>query len=370
MATISAEQRTTRSQTVVVTAHKCATRSRRWRWVFLALTLLVIAALSLSLFVGSVSIPPQEVLTALLGGETSRAGWTTIVQDYRLPKAITALLAGAALATAGLLMQTLFRNPLADAYVLGISSGASLGVALVVLTVGVGTTTLLGAMGFAGDIAVVVAASAGSILVLLVVLLVARRVQSATTLLILGLMFGYLTSALVSMLAHFAAPEQLRSFNNWSQGTFGDVTRAQLPLFTGVILLGLVVSVLAAKPLNAMLLGEDYAASLGVNLRRVRYLTIISTALLAGTVTAFCGPIAFLGIAIPHLCRIALRTSSHNILIPASIMLGAAIAMIADVIAQMPGAQIILPLIAVMALFGAPVVIWVILRQPGIRSGM
>ncbi|MBE2184984.1 MAG: iron ABC transporter permease [Anaerolineae bacterium] len=370
MTTLSAEQRVEKNQSAFIPAIKSKQHSHRWRWVFLVLLLLVAGALAFSLFAGSVYIPPQEVLTALLGGETSRAGWTTIVQDYRLPKALTALLAGAALATAGLLMQTLFRNPLADAYVLGISSGASLGVALVVLSVGAGTATLLGNMGIAGDFAVVAAAAIGAFTVLLIVLLLARRVHSATTLLILGLMFGYITSALVSLLAHFAAPEQLRSFNNWSQGTFGDVTRVQLPIFAIIILLGLAVSVVTAKPLNAMLLGEDYAASLGVNLRRMRYLTIISTALLAGTVTAFCGPIAFLGIAVPHLCRVALRTSSHNVLIPAVILLGAAISLTADLIAHMPGAQIVLPLNAVMALFGAPVVIWVILRQPGLRSGL
>ncbi|KXK13831.1 MAG: transport system permease [Chloroflexi bacterium OLB15] len=371
MTTLSAEQRAEKSHVAAVGAREAKLRfSHRWRWVFIALLLLVTAALALSLFVGSVTIPAQEVLTALLGGETSRAGWTKIVQDYRVPKALTALLSGAALATAGLLMQTLFRNPLADAYVLGISSGASLGVALVVLSVGVGTTTLLGAMGIAGDLAVVVAATLGSTAVLLIVLLLARRVQNVTTLLILGLMFGYITSALVSLLAHFAAPAQLRSFNNWSQGTFGDVTHAQLPIFACVILFGLLISAITAKPLNAMLLGEDYAASLGVNLRRVRYLTILSTALLAGVVTAFCGPIAFLGIAVPHLCRLALRTSSHNVLIPASILLGASIALIADLIAHMPDAQIVLPLNAVLALFGAPVVIWVILRQPGLRGAM
>lgn len=368
MTTLSAEQRTERNQTTGITARQ--SRSHRWRWVLLALSLLALGALALSLFVGSVTIPAHEVLTALLGGETSRNGWTTIVQDYRVPKALTALLAGAALATAGLLMQTMFRNPLADAYVLGISSGASLGVALVVLTVGVGTTTLLGAMGIAGDFAVVVAAAVGSTCVLLLVLVVARRVQSATTLLILGLMFGYITSALVSLLAHFAAPDQLRSFNNWSQGTFGDVTRTQLPIFALVILFGLLIAVISAKPLNAMLLGEDYAASLGVNLRRARYLIIVSTALLAGTVTAFCGPIAFLGIAVPHLCRVALRTSSHNVLIPASVLLGAAIALLADVIAHVPGGQVVLPLNAVLALFGGPVVIWMILRRPGLRNGL
>lgn len=345
-------------------------RVGRLRWVLLLLAGLLCAAFLVSLFVGSVSIPPQQVMTALFGGETTRASWATIVQDYRLPKALTALLAGAGLAVAGLLMQTLFRNPLADTYVLGIGSGASLGVALVVLTAGVGTTTLMGALGLAGDAAIIVAATLGAGAALAVVLLVARRVQSAPTLLIIGLMFGYMTSAVVSILAHFTIPNRLQAYTNWTQGTFGDVTWSQMGLFAAAILFGLGMSFISGKPLNALLMGEDFARTLGVNVRRARWVILIAAAILAGTATAFCGPIAFLGIAVPQICRALLRISDHRWLLPASALCGAALALAADVIAQAPGSQTILPLNAVMALFGAPIVIWVILQRSNLRSGI
>lgn len=344
-----------------------ARHSRRW-WRAFALLVFALAALfALSLLLGSVSIPAGEVLRALAGGETTRASWATIVLDYRLPKAITAVLAGAALAGAGLLLQTLFRNPLADAYVLGISSGASLGVALVVMSAGVASTGLLSALGLAGDVAVIAAAALGAGVVTLIILAVARRVSNAAVLLICGLMFGYATSALVSIVAHFSIPERLQAFVNWTYGTFGDVSGGQLPLFAGVIVLGVALAFGAVRPLNALLLGEDYARSLGIHLRSARLLLLASAALLAGAVTAFCGPIAFLGIAVPHFARGLLRTSNHALLLPAALLLGGALALAADLIAQAPGAQIVLPLNAVLALSGAPVVIWVVLRQPAWR---
>jgi iron complex transport system permease protein len=322
----------------------------------------------LSLAVGSVRIPLGDILTILVGGEPTRATWTTIILDFRLPKALTAVLAGAALAVSGLQMQTLFRNPLADSYVLGVSAGASLGVALVVLTVGTTGSILVAGIGLLGDLGLAVAAFVGAALVLVLVVMVAARVASVMTLLILGLMFGYATSAVVSLLLYFSVAERIQAYINWTFGSFGGTTWAQMPIYVPVILIGLVSAFLLSKPLNALLLGEAYARSMGLNVRRARLWIIVTTALLAGTVTAFCGPIAFLGIAVPHVCRSLFRSSDHRILVPAVIMLGGAAALVADLIAQMPGSQTILPLNAVTALIGAPVVIWVILRRRNLRD--
>jgi iron complex transport system permease protein len=327
----------------------------------------LLAAFLLSLAVGSVSIPLKDILTILLGGEGARATWTTIVLDFRLPKALTAMLAGAALGVSGLQMQTLFRNPLADPFVLGISSGASLGVALVVLTLGTTGTVLLAGLGLLSDFGITFAAILGSAFALLLVMLVAARVQSIMTLLILGLMFGYGVGALVSLMMYFSIAERVQAYVRWTFGSFGGVTWNQMSIFIPSLLIGLVSAFVLSKPLNALLLGETYARSMGMNVRRVRLAMIVSTALLAGTVTAFCGPIGFLGIAVPHLCRSLFGTSDHRTLIPATILLGATLALMADLIAQAPGSQIVLPLNAVTALLGAPVVIWVILRRRNLR---
>ena len=323
----------------------------------------LLLAFLLSLALGSVSIPLENVLRILLGGTPDKASWRTIIFNFRLPKAITATLAGAALATSGLQMQTLFRNPLADPFVLGVSSGASLGVALVMLSVGASTGKLLGSLGLYGDVSLVLAASLGSGLVLGIVLLVARRVQSMLTLLIMGLMLGYLTSALVSLLIHFSLPERIQAFSLWSAGSFSGVTWDQLLPFATALGIGLAIAHLLPKALNALLLGEAYARSLGLNVARTRRWLIFSASLLAGTVTAFCGPIGFLGVATPHLCRVLFRTADHRVLLPTSALLGATLALLADLLAQLPGSQSILPLNVVTSLFGVPVVIWVLLRQ-------
>jgi iron complex transport system permease protein len=333
--------------------------------------LLLIGAFVASLALGSVQVPLGDVVTILLGGEGARATWTTIVLDFRLPKAITALLAGAALGTGGLLMQTLFRNPLADPYVLGVSSGASLGVAIVILATGAaGTTTLLTTMTFTGDLSITLAASIGAALVLALVLLVGARVRHALTLLILGLMFGYAVSAVVSILMHFSIPERVQAYVNWTFGSFGTVTWSQLGVLALAVGAGLLLAAMRAKPLDALLLGETYARSMGVDVRRARLLLIAAAALLAGAVTAFCGPIGFLGIAIPHIARMIFRSSAHALLLPACALLGATLALIADMVAQLPGTQALLPLNAVTALIGAPVVVWLLLRKEGIRRGV
>lgn len=330
--------------------------------LLIALLVGLIAVFLLSLALGSVPIPLDEILRVLAGGSASRDAWTNIVVKFRLPKALTAALAGAALSIGGLQMQTLFRNPLADPFVLGISSGASLGVALIVLALGAPGMVLLAGVSLLGDFGLAFAASTGSALVLGLVLVVARRVQSSVTLLILGLMFGYGVGAAVSLLLYFSIAERIQAFINWTFGSFGGVTWSQMIVFAPVILVGLGIAFFTSKSLNALLLGEAYAQSMGLNVRRARASIVVSTALLAGAVTAFCGPIGFIGIAVPHVCRTLFDTSDHRVLIPASILLGAITALAADLIAQVPGSQLVLPLNAITALIGAPVVIWIILR--------
>jgi len=328
----------------------------------------LIALFLVTLAVGSVTIPLDQVITVLLGGEADRASWTNIVLKFRLPRAVTALLAGAALGVSGLLMQTFFHNPLAGPFVLGISSGASLGVALVVLSAGTVGGTLLAGFGLSGDLLLASAAAIGASLTLLLVVLVASRVQSSMTLLILGLMLGYLVSALVSLLLYFAIPERIQAYISWTFGSFGGVTWEQMPILAGGISVGLVLALVLTKSLNALLLGEGYARSMGMNIRMVRLVVVIATALLAGTVTAFCGPIGFIGIAVPHLCRSLFNTSDHRLLVPGTILMGGLVALVAALIAEVPGMDIALPLNAVTALIGAPVLIVVILRQRNLQQ--
>lgn len=323
----------------------------------------LLGAFLLSLSLGSVRIPLDQVLTIILGGQPTRATWTTIIYDFRLPKALTATLAGAALGVSGLQMQTLFRNPLADPYVLGVSSGASLGVALVVLTVGAANTTLLAVVGLLGNLSLVAAACIGAGAVLALVLALAQRVQSSVTLLVLGLMIGYLTSAIVSLLLYFSIAERIHAYIAWSFGSFGGVTWSQLRVLTPVVVGGLLLAFTLTKALNALLLGEAYAQTMGLHIRRARMGVVAGSAILAGAVTAFCGPVGFLGIAVPHLCRALLRSADHRVLVPACTLLGATCALLADLAAQAPGSDAVLPLNAVTALIGAPVVVWVILRR-------
>lgn len=335
----------------------------RWMvWGVLVVTLAAAFALELSL--GSVMIPVKSVVLALVGNEEVPEGWRQIVLLFRLPRAVTAMLSGAALGMAGLKMQTLFRNPLADPFVLGISSGASLGVALLVMgSWGLGWSALLEKAHVAGDLSLITAATGGAVAVLSVVLAIARKVESNLTLLIIGLMFGYISSSLVSILMQFALEYQMQSYITWTFGSFAGVTWRQMPLFASSVLAGLVVGWALAKPLNAFLLGERYARSMGANVGSARFWIILGSSLLAGSVTAFCGPIGFLGIAIPHLCRLLFRTSDHRTLVPGVILLGAALALAADVLSQVPGTGIVLPLNSVTSLLGAPVVVGVILHR-------
>ncbi|MEM8831716.1 MAG: iron ABC transporter permease [Cyanobacteria bacterium P01_G01_bin.19] len=313
---------------------------------------------------GSVNIPIQQVVTILLGGEAQKTTWTTIILKFRLPKALTATLAGAALGVSGLQMQTLFKNPLAGPFVLGISSGASLGVALLVLaanTTGMGV--LLTNLGIIGDLSLAIAASLGAALVLLMVLLISRSVPDSMTLLILGLLFGYATNAIISILLHFSNNNQIQSYLQWTFGSFGGVTWRQMVILAPVILLGLIMALLLSKPLNVMLLGESQAQTLGLAVQQTRFWIIISASILAGAITAFCGPIGFLGVVVPHLCRNLFKTLDHRILIPVIAMTGAILALVADLVSQLPGSQTVLPLNSITALIGAPVVMWVILHR-------
>ena len=329
----------------------------------LLLALLLVWIFSMAL--GSVSIPLDQIMSILLGGEADRPAWTNIVLKFRLPKAMTAMLAGMALGVSGLMMQTFFRNALAGPFVLGVSSGASLGVALVVLSSAAAARQFAGyvGLGLTGDLLLSLAAGLGAGITMSLVLLAAARIQSSMTLLILGLMFGYLVSALVSLLLYFAVPERIQAYINWTFGTFSGVTREQLPILGAMVIGGLLLSGGLAKSLNALLLGENYARSLGIHLGWLRLGIVSATSLLAGAVTAFCGPIAFIGIAAPHLCRGLFRSADHRLLVPATMLTGAIAALLASLIAELPGSNLVLPLNAVTALLGAPVVIAVVLRQ-------
>ena len=324
----------------------------------------LVLGLALELSLGSVLIPLKTVVSILLGRTDAPIEWRQIILLFRLPRALTAMLAGAALGIAGLEMQTLFRNPLADPFVLGISSGASLGVGLVVMAAGgLRWRALLEQVGMAGNLSLVLAATLGAFGVLSVVLSIARRVESNLTLLIVGLMFGYITASIVNILMQFTAEHQMQSYIAWTFGSFGGVAWRQMGVFAPTVACGLGIAWTLAKPLNALLLGDGYARSLGVNVRLIRSWIIVGASLLAGGVTAYCGPIGFLGIAVPHLGRVMLRTSDHHKLVPAVAMLGATLALVADLIAQAPGTEIALPLNAITALIGAPVVVGVILRR-------
>lgn len=343
-------------------------RSSRIWWLLGILLLGLVLVLFLDLAVGSVGIPLKSVLRILSGQAGEKSSWYDIMYKIRLPKALTAILVGAALSVSGLQMQTLFRNPLADPFILGINSGAGLGVALVILGFGTTGSILLAGFGFLGDLSLAVAGSIGAGLVLLLVLIIGRKVRNPVTLLIMGLMFGYAISAVVSLLIYFSIPERIQTYTTWSYGSFGGVTWNQMRVMAPVVLLGLAVAFFLPKALNPLLLGEEYAATMGMNVRKTRFWILLGASLLAGVVTAFCGPIGFIGVAIPHLCRSMFNTSDHRILLPAVILIGAMVALLADVLAQLPGTQYTLPINIVTSLFGAPFIIYLIIKQGRARS--
>ena len=328
---------------------------------FVYLGLLLLLSLGLNISLGSVTIPLEETIKVLLGQPAEEPSWQYIIWEYRIPKALTAILVGSSLSLSGLLMQTLFRNPLAGPFVLGISSGASLGAALLIMGAGIFTGNLIA--GFGSDLSLVIASSLGSFLVLLIVVVLASRIKDTMALLIIGLMFGSITAAMVSILSYFTEAEQLRQYVYWSFGSVGNLSWPQLALLTGVILIGIVLSILSLKALNALLLGENYARSIGIAIRKSRYLIIIATGLLAGSVTAFAGPIAFIGLAVPHLTKQIFNTTDHRTLVPAVLIYGAILLLLCDTLAQLPSSAYVLPINAITSIIGAPVVIWLLVRK-------
>lgn len=335
--------------------------------LFMAVAVFLFLIFLANVCLGSVTLSLSDVLGVFTGQGDVDPIIRQIILNFRLPRAMTALLGGAALAVSGLLMQTIFRNPLADPFVLGVNSGASLGVAIVMLALAPAGIALTQNWGLSGNLLIVVAASLGSASILALVLILANRMD-VMSLLILGLMLSYAVGAVVSILMFFSMAEQLQSFFTWSFGQFGNVTWGQMQVFAPCILTVIVAVFFLSKPLDALLLGERYAHSLGTNVKSTRIVTLLLASILTGAVTGFCGPIGFLGIAAPHICRFLFQTSDHRILIPSTLMAGAAIALTADLIAKAPGFDTVLPLNAITALMGAPIIIAALLKQRNLKN--
>ena len=328
-------------------------------FILLAIVLLLLFILNISL--GSVSIPIKDILNILFTNNTSKESWQIIIINFRLPKALTAVLVGSGLSVAGLLMQTLFRNPLAGPFVLGISSGASLGVALLILG-----SSLFGGYFLTNsfsNLSLPIASSLGAFLVLFAVIIAANKIRNTMSILIIGLMFGSLTSAIISVLSYFSEAAQIQQFIFWSFGSLGNLSWPELSIFFIIYIIGLIATIAIVKPLNSFLLGENYAKSLGINIKRNRNIILLITSLLTGVITAFAGPIAFVGLAVPHVARMLFTTSNHKILIPAVLIIGAIVMLICDTIAQLPTSEFTLPINAITSLFGAPIVIWLLVRK-------
>ncbi len=315
-----------------------------------------------NLLLGSVRIPFSAVVDILFGGDGGSEVWRNIIIKSRLPQMLTALVAGAGLAVSGLLMQTVFRNPLAGPSVLGISSGASLGVACVVLVSGLGGHAL-SRMGYFGDVALSVAAIVGALTVMALIVWVSQRVRGNVTLLIIGVMIGYVANAVIGVLKFFSVEEDIRAYVIWGLGSFASVSGGQVVLFVVIMCVLLPLTFLLTKTLNLMLLGDGYARNLGLDVKRARLIVIAASGVLVAIVTAYCGPIMFLGLAVPHLCRGLFSTSDHRVLIPSSMLCGSALALLCNLIARMPGFDGMLPVNSVTALIGAPVVVWVLFRR-------
>jgi iron complex transport system permease protein len=325
--------------------------------LFLGVILLILINIGL----GSVTIPLKDIFASIFNAEVSRETYSYIVLEYRLPKAITAVITGSGLAISGLLMQTLFRNPLAGPYVLGLSSGASLGVAIVIM----GASFFGGAFAglFLSKWSLVIASSLGSLLVLIAVMLASVRLRDTMAILIIGLMFASLTAAVVSVLSYFSPAAQLQQYVFWSFGSLGNLSWEEVSILAIFWFVGIIIAISCIKNLNTLLLGEQYARTLGMSIQKNRFKIILATSLLAGSITAFVGPIAFVGLAVPHLIRQIIPVNNHSILLPAVILGGAALMLICDIAAQLPGNEFTLPINAITSLIGAPVVIWLLVRK-------
>ena len=331
------------------------------RLKIILLVVLIVVLFMLNLFEGSIRIPASDVIDILVGrGDALKPSWRYIVLESRLPQAITALLAGGSLAVSGLMLQTAFRNPLADPSIFGISSGAGLGVALTMLLLG--GSLSLGSLQVGGFVAVIVAAFIGAMAVTAVIFGFSTIVRNNVMLLIIGIMIGYLSSSAIALLNFFATDEGVKSYMVWGMGSFGGVTMRHMPIFASASLLGIMAAMLLIKPLNALMLGDRYAENLGISIRRVRNLLLAATGLLTAITTAFCGPIAFIGLAVPHVARLLFRTDNHRLLLPATLLCGSAVALLCNAVCFLPGERGVIPLGAVTPLMGAPVIIYVILK--------
>lgn len=328
-------------------------------FIFLSGLLIILFYLNISF--GSVSIPFKDIFNSIFGGNVSKDSWETIIINFRIPKAITAILVGSGLSVCGLLMQTLFRNPLAGPFVIGISSGASLGVAVLILG-----SSVFGGILLTNSLtqwSLPLAASLGAFLVLSAVIIAANRVRNTMSILIIGLMFGSLTSAVISVLAYFSEADKIKQFLFWSFGSLGNLSWNEITVFSIIYAIGIIGTIFVLKPLNSFLLGENYAKSLGINVKKSKNTILLITSLLTGVITAFSGPIAFVGLAVPHITRMLFSSSNHKILLPAVAIIGAIVLLICDMIAQVPTSEFTLPINAITSLFGAPVVIWLLVRK-------
>jgi len=332
----------------------------RKRIICLGIVILVLILFFINLFYGTVSIPVSAVIDSLLGKEVEKNVWANIILQYRLPQTLTALLSGSALAVCGLMLQTLFRNPLAGPSILGISDGANFGVALVMLYSG-------GIIAIGGErshhLSVIFAAFLGASLVLLIMLYFSSKVKSNVLVLIFGIMISYLASSGISILNSYASADNVRSYVLWGMGNFSGVSITKIPLFSSGILIGLFFAILLIKPLNALLLGENYATNLGINVRRARIAILLTTGFLTALVTAFCGPVTFIGLVVPHIARMFIRTNNQKWLLPATILMGCVVALICNLLTTVQFGKGVLPLNAVTPLIGAPMVIYVILTN-------
>jgi len=328
---------------------------------FSALFCVLVMTLLVSIGLGSVAIPIDEIIAVLLGNNSSKSSWNTIILHFRLPKAITAMLVGSGLSIAGLLMQTLFKNPLAGPFVLGISSGASLGVAILLLGSGI-FGGVLATIAFSSW-GLAIASSIGAGLVMLAVLVTATKVRNTMSILIIGLMFGTVTSAIISVFTFFSNADKIQQFVFWGFGSLGNLSWNEILVFFTIYIIAILNLIYIIKPLNSLLIGENYAKSLGINIKKNRNIILLITSLLTGVITAFAGPIAFIGLAVPHITKLVFKTSDHKILLPAVAILGAIILLFCDIVAQLPTSEFTLPINAVTSLIGAPVVIWLLVRK-------
>ena len=327
----------------------------------LGLTFVIFALFILNLVMGSISIPVEDTFRILLGEDDMKPSWQYIILNSRLPQALTAILCGGALAASGLMLQTAFRNPLAGPSIFGINSGAGLGVALVMLFLGGSISA--GSVSLSGFVAVLVAAFIGAMLVMMLIFFFSTIVRNHVMLLIIGIMIGYISNSAISLLNFFATDEGVRSYMVWGLGSFGGVSMKMMPVFASITLLGLAGSLMLIKPLNALMLGDRYAENLGINIIKVRNWLLIVTGILTAITTAFCGPVAFIGLAVPHIARLLLTTDNHRSLLPATILMGVVIALLCNLITILPGESGVIPLNAVTPIMGAPVIIYVILKR-------